>query len=593
MDKFSECRKWVSVWLSRCNHFPEHLACRRSRSDDILPTRLLHIIGPDEVRLVVTDCIPKNSLEDTPYVCLSHRWGLPQPLMTTKENFHVFTKNIPWDSIPLTFQDVIKFTFELGLKYLWIDSLCIVQNDVQDWQREGSQMAQIYENAFLTISVSHSENSATGILQSVPAGLAPYTCNIPDAATCFDRSSTTLHIKPWHSHLHTDFTCSDVLPLFDRGWVYQEWLLSSRVVHFCASEVVWICQANTTCQCGRRIGRYEDTFFRGIPQGIHGNAFHPVELWQRLVSEYSERQLTFESDIFPALQGIAKMFHRTKLGMRPVYVAGMWTTSLNHDLLWNRQKPSLGNNGQRTTTNTRQWRAPSWSWASVNGGVRWPTKDKSMTWTEIARSEAWTVSVGDDNFGQLEGGELTIEGPCISGTLSGRYVYRSEFGIYLPEIRFAPDSCWLSTTWEDKVIVVIDNDRLSHGLCVLTSAIRPQVCVMLVAKATRGRSFRQKLVEFHYIIFRKASGRKFERVGRLDRKASLDKDYGYKFAGVDETTEDPLWKMAIRAEDVVDWSGYFDTLEDSANVIEHMRSRTEEQAMTDFGQHRTLKLTVV
>ena len=160
--------------------------------------------------------------EDIRYICLSHRWGTPRPLISTKDNLSKFTEEVPWTLMPRTFQDAIHYVNALGIAYIWIDGLCIVQDDLGDWQHEGSQMAEIYKNAYLTMSVTHSNNSATRLIQPTPSSMGPYTCEIPDTATVFDHDLTSVHVRPWHSHLHIDYSCSAQLPLNHRGWIFTK-----------------------------------------------------------------------------------------------------------------------------------------------------------------------------------------------------------------------------------------------------------------------------------------------------------------------------------------------------------------------------------
>lgn len=143
----------VHSWLQDCVEM--HESCSSNR-DGALPDRVLQIDGPEHVKLHIT------SNERLPYVCLSHCWGSQEILITTSANLDQHKMGISWGKLPKTFQDAISFTHKLGIKYIWVDSLCILQNSAKDWHQQGSKMADIYENAALTIAAAVSANPKGG-----------------------------------------------------------------------------------------------------------------------------------------------------------------------------------------------------------------------------------------------------------------------------------------------------------------------------------------------------------------------------------------------------------------------------------------------
>jgi len=136
-------------------HCLSHHSCGdNTRASPVLPTRALYIgEGLDNVRLV------EGAGRQAPYVCLSHCWGSVQPLKTTLSNAHHHFKSIPWAAIPRLFQDALLVTERLGVGYVWIDSLCIIQDDVADRVRESKTMSDVYENAHVTISATSAQDS--------------------------------------------------------------------------------------------------------------------------------------------------------------------------------------------------------------------------------------------------------------------------------------------------------------------------------------------------------------------------------------------------------------------------------------------------
>jgi hypothetical protein len=152
-------------WLQDC--LENHPQCQiSSNSEAELPTRILDVDppGPQACQIRLYETNGETGL----YVALSHCWGKSQMFKTERGSLNLRRRNIPWDIIPRTFQDAITFVRRLGLRYLWIDSLCIIQDDRADWERESAKMASIYTNAVLTIAATKSADSEGGCFSVVP-----------------------------------------------------------------------------------------------------------------------------------------------------------------------------------------------------------------------------------------------------------------------------------------------------------------------------------------------------------------------------------------------------------------------------------------
>jgi len=154
--------QWIRSQLAVCSSSPDHASCQSERIPR-LPARVLELVGPTQVRLHVS-----KQNEAARYACLSHCWGSVQPLKTTRETIENFQRSIPWQDLPQTFRDAITVVDQLGLKYLWIDSLTIVQDDIEDWRLEGSKMAEIYRNSYVTISATSASCSNSGLFFDTP-----------------------------------------------------------------------------------------------------------------------------------------------------------------------------------------------------------------------------------------------------------------------------------------------------------------------------------------------------------------------------------------------------------------------------------------
>jgi hypothetical protein len=135
----------------------EHAECSLAKPAQ-LPTRILDITN-ERPRLFLS-----NGQVGT-YAALSYCWGTKGNLTTTKDTLDPFTTEIPAVKIPATLKDAIQIAKSLGYQYLWIDALCIIQDDELDWQRESGRMAQVYGNADLVIAASSAKDSPEGFLK--------------------------------------------------------------------------------------------------------------------------------------------------------------------------------------------------------------------------------------------------------------------------------------------------------------------------------------------------------------------------------------------------------------------------------------------
>ncbi|KXX74466.1 hypothetical protein MMYC01_204470 [Madurella mycetomatis] len=200
--------------------------------------------------------------EEAAYVALSHCWAKHQPLTTKKGTLQQRKKGIPLVNVPQAFQDAILVTRKLGIGYLWIGSLCIIQNDSDDWVREAARKCSVYQNATLTISADAARGSTQGLLKQVSARRFSPAVALPVSGN--DLNSNPVYIREiavgsWErpgelGGLHL-MDIQRAEPLLGRAWVLQEWLLSRRISHFCSGELFWEC--NTPMQCEYKI--------RGVP----------------------------------------------------------------------------------------------------------------------------------------------------------------------------------------------------------------------------------------------------------------------------------------------------------------------------------------
>ena len=225
-----DLQRIVSRWLDDCNQL--HKDCQTSFSSSrILPTRVLDVgatIDSCQLRLLKTHGLCGQ------YIALSHCWGLNRHIVTNLNNLELHERRIPYESLPKTFQDAVVITRSMGMRYIWIDSLCIVQDDIQDWKNEASKMADVYRNAYCTVAATGSRGDQDGIFA---ARTEQDICTLR-----YDAKNTDLLI----TYIEEDIFALEQLlfhsPLSQRAWCLQEKLLSPRIIHFTQSRAIWECR---------------------------------------------------------------------------------------------------------------------------------------------------------------------------------------------------------------------------------------------------------------------------------------------------------------------------------------------------------------
>ncbi|KAL2066999.1 hypothetical protein VTL71DRAFT_1423 [Oculimacula yallundae] len=333
----------AKIWLDDCESC--HRQCQDVSVPNFVPTRLINI-ALDRPHLQV---MSKTS-DFIKYTTLSHCWGAVKRPVLTKERLHSFLNCIPDEAISTTFSDAIFIAKFLGYQYIWIDSLCIMQDDVDDWTRESTSMSNVYGKSALNISAAAARDGSYGCFFTRQE---QWQCKIYNP---FMTGSTDLIALP------NDFRAImlDDMPLMKREWVLQERILAPRTLHCAASQLFWECNDLDACEClplGYNKSDYEN---RSI--GSTDDIWAAVKAWENLTSVFSQCALTLPNDKLMAISGIA----RVTASQNPVlgqYIAGMWRTSLETQLCW--YVVHEGGDIARPET----YRAPSWSWAASDGRV--------------------------------------------------------------------------------------------------------------------------------------------------------------------------------------------------------------------------------
>jgi hypothetical protein len=446
-------KEWLNVCVSG------HASCRsEARRGRWYPTRLLDLgelaqDGLTSLRLITTK---SHSLEEH-YTTLSHRWGQAKFLQLTRHNLQEFHRSIPIAELPQTFREAILVSKALQVRYLWLDSLCIIQDDPSDWASEASQMHMVYTNSYCNISASHAENSTKGLFRDRNS-----------RAVC----STEVHISPRRNYYTTEnarqahvLTNRSIIwdsiehcPLNKRGWVLQERFLAPRVLHFCRDQIFLECRTRMVCEL----------YDAGMPNEYYsGNRRAPLkandafwkkdkascyEMWRKLIQTYSMMSLTYPSDKLAAISGVAKM---VQLVVRDEYVAGMWRKDLVYQLLWY-------TNGRAIRASA--YRAPSWSWASIDGDIdcQWSPDDPAAA--EIV--DFHIENATQDDTGQILGGWLDLKGSLRSVQLEYSLIVEG------PAVNFQDYD-----GERDKIVAYLDDASLEDTIIVQQNAAAEYFCM--------------------------------------------------------------------------------------------------------------------
>ena len=441
------------------------------------------------------------------YVALSHCWVNRDVLTTSRSSLAAHLLSIPFSAISLAFQQASMVCRWLGVRYLWIDSLCIVQGDWSDWEDQASKMDSIYENAFFTIAA---HGHASGFGSILPS---PKEYDIPTRLPYLENTIRVRRV-PIHSFLSPVGTVlggiGENVPdeISSRGWCYQERLLSSQILHLTPSEVLHEDRTGRIrCQCSDSL---EHCFF--LPNIRRPSLKFSKDsslLWRTIVKEYSQKAFTRPWDILPGLAGIARHFHRNYPSGQ--YLAGLWYRDLARWLCWKSVRIALwgavASGCERCGVWPRQlsepppredYTIPSFSWASKVGACSflenvWASDFKQVMQIRQIRME----SAQENPFGRFTACSMQIRGLVVDmevlSTVNKDRKYaqgcRTEYAYLvfpgvLPESQ-APVSNWYESVRADAVQYEFDaiDDIPEDGRAVkvfeMFQGIGSSVCLVL------------------------------------------------------------------------------------------------------------------
>jgi hypothetical protein len=413
----------IDPWIADC--CDGHPSCKAvDESSSVLPTRVIDVSEEPTLFLRHAPSLSRDTAGiPPPYLILSYCWGGIHQGITTWGNVEDrITEGFSSDELPQTMQDAIKLTRQMGLKYLWIDALCIVQPakdpnnpgmaSAVDWQREAPRMKDYYRNARCTIAASRARRGDYGFLDERLCWRFgfPRACVVGTRAQLLGGGDEGAASKPsvdengkvqeehllWYAE-----PCNWVeefvkQPLMIRGWCFQEWLLSRRVLHFSRTGLYWECRTQQgLSEAEVNTSDLDKAVHPGIISNV-GNASQEAEqlqdvrrglgtsiaeadiplLWTEVLRIYCKMNLSYLSDRLVAIHGVAESllehgkYKLQKMGCgegaksaseaTSAYAAGVFRHGLA-GLLWQGavSRPALGDLGKEL---------PSWSWACLPTG---------------------------------------------------------------------------------------------------------------------------------------------------------------------------------------------------------------------------------
>ncbi|KAK0666982.1 heterokaryon incompatibility protein-domain-containing protein [Cercophora samala] len=445
----------VSQWLELCHQ--GHDTCippgSALHTKQWYPSRLISVQA-GSVRLIET-------METTltgPYLTLSHRWPANASVYTQLkgDNLGSLKTGVDVACLSQVFQDAIVYTRRLGVDYIWIDSLCIIQDSKEDWEAESATMADIYSRSYCNLSATADACQDDGLfhprqkLQFSHERVTSDWVGVPfksDDGTLPECSPLSFHRQDYVLYDPNFWTRRvDQQELFTRGWVFQEQQLAPRILHFSPDQLLWECRQHRACEMfpsglpQKEMGWGESwrsnpaaTVIKGALAGSartggDSSGFYPTLglspwlAWQQVIGHYTRLNLTKAQDALVALGGVARVYQQL---YQSRYVAGHWEEDFVSSLIWrfsteghSRSCPSARvQRPEEFRTDGSQYIAPSWSWASADMGVVGYGARLVPTYTPDVVHKC-VISSSGDQFGIVTDGYLLLKGPIYPASLA-------------------------------------------------------------------------------------------------------------------------------------------------------------------------------
>ncbi|KAJ4128985.1 hypothetical protein NW768_007511 [Fusarium equiseti] len=392
-------------WIDDCK--TNHEQCRVPNLD-FRPTRLVKIVDSERVKLISSANLPPD--EEVNYVAFSHCWGNVKRLELDANTASRLFAGFETDALPQTYKDAIAICIQLQYKFIWIDSLCIFQDSPSDWHREATMMGSVYANADLNICAASAVDSSQDMFPDRDQNLLT-PLDITSHWT--GEEERRLRLVP----LDLFFADISLSPLRQRAWVFQEWFLSKRSLIMGGMQAWWQCRGKLACETfpdgvpdETGVSRYWKAEAEGMKE--QGMAMSPRDSWLSMTAMYANTALTKEEDRLMAFSGAVQAF-RASHEVKSRYAAGFWYSHLPWSLAW------ANISRKATTTRLSTYKAPSWSWLSLDGpyelGV--PMERNYMEENDLEQcllENLWLHYVDDSHdAGLLRGGAIQLRGHLI------------------------------------------------------------------------------------------------------------------------------------------------------------------------------------
>lgn len=371
---------WLECCITRCRDSCTN--CEYDVTNSIYPRRVVQILQHPRSRddlALVTDFGSAHG----EYLTLSYCWGEPhQPQASTTKNLPRRAKGFRSDVLPATLRDAIAVTRRLGFQYLWIDSLCILQDSAKDKKVETRKMKSIFQSSSLTLVAASTGSVSTGFLTERLPAPSIKLGKVPFWTTPNQLSSIELDLVDGDAFRRPD-------PVHLRAWTLEEWMLPRRRVVFTRGQLFWTCYGFSEVDGGfaapgipYSLGNMdvvrveeENAVINQNPQGDNTEDeadLHEVgsiegtrglQLWYDIVGEYTSRDLTDSGDKSAAIDGLAQ-----KIAQRHgfEYAWGLWTEDLARGLCWHHRSYDIDRPDPATLSRSALNPCPSWSWMSIN-----------------------------------------------------------------------------------------------------------------------------------------------------------------------------------------------------------------------------------